>query len=477
MKKIFTILSVAVFCALNLQAQSSLNVIKTDGSSYVIPLEEFDRAVFDDSEPTLPEVVLDTINIHDTTVVEVHDTLVYPEYKQLFFYNGTTDYLPMTQIDTHIWKLNYEFPATMLRWRIVDSKESEQTPWGGNKNPMQKGSWTFMFTNEEGLHSIVFNDMTGKYDLSLVEKNIVEIHDTITSVKTDTITLVKRDTVKIDAQKVEPLVFKNDKGEICYRVSFEDSDQLMELTGSLSTGEEPKKWSDLIDSEQYGGTLLYGSDGNGTDGSYTFVDQMSGLMSGFQGEFTGADLTYGNAFWSGGLAVSNYYNSSAENGGYTTQLEVYSETENGGANGSSNFLMSFGYNDVEQTAVSYDSRPYIGNMYGDFTIQSLYVNNSTYLLHSVGYGDQFNSSATEETQVMFVLEGYKDVDEEQSAGSVVFYLVKDGVPVTEWTKVDCSALGKCDHFRINITASEDQSGPYGLNVPAFVAIDDIVISK
>lgn len=322
-----------------------------------------------------------------------------------------------------------------------------------------------------------------KKDTVTVEvEKLVTVHDTIDKIVDkiveihDTINIKVTDTIKIEST-IDPLVFRNDKGDLCYRVSFEDDDQLMDLTGSLTTGDEPLKWSDLIDDPQYGGLLLYGEDGMGGNCTYTFIDQFSGLMSGFQGEFTGADLSWGNAYWSGGLALSNYYNSSIEDGGYLTQLEVYSESDHGGANGSDNFLMSYGYNDVVQTAVSYDSRPYIGNMYGEFSIESLYVNNSTYLLHSVGFGDQFNTAADENTQVMFVLEGYRDAEEEESAGSVVFYLVKDGVPVTEWTKVDCSALGKCDHFRVNITASEDQSGEYGLNVPAYVAIDDIVISR
>lgn len=423
-------------------AQTSLNVQKKDGSNYVISLDEFEKASFDDSEPTQPEVIVQEVEVEKIVEVIKKDTITVEVEK-------TVEVIKKDTVTVEVEKL-----VEVVKNDTVEVERLVEV--------IKKDTVTIEVEVEvEKL--VTVHDTIDK----IVDK-IVEIHDTINIKVTD--------TIKIEST-IDPLVFRNDKGDLCYRVSFEDDDQLMDLTGSLTTGDEPLKWSDLIDDQQYGGTLLYGEDGMGGNCTYTFIDQFSGLMSGFQGEFTGADLSWGNAYWSGGLVLSNYYNSEIEDGGYNTQLEVYSESGNGGANGSSNFLMSYGYNDVVQTAVSYDSRPYIGNMYGDFTIESLYVNNSTYLLHSVGFGDQFNTAADENTQVMFVLEGYRDAEEEESAGSVVFYLVKDGVPVTTWSKVDCSALGKCDHYRINITASEDQSGSNGLNTPAYVAIDDIVISR
>ncbi|MCQ2230841.1 MAG: DUF4465 domain-containing protein [Paludibacteraceae bacterium] len=422
-------------------AQTSLNVQKKDGSNYVISLDEFEKASFDDSEPTQPEVIVQEVEVEKIVEVIKKDTITVEVEK-------TVEVIKKDTVTVEVEKtveVVKKDTVTVEVEKIVEVVKKDTVTVEVEK-------------------LVTVHDTIDK----IVDK-IVEIHDTINIKVTD--------TIKIEST-IDPLVFRNDKGDLCYRVSFEDDDLIaLPLTGSLTTGDEPLKWSDLIDDPQYGGMLLYGEDGYGTNCTYTFIDQFSGLMSGFQGEFTGADLSWGNAYWSGGLALSNYYNSSIEDGGYLTQLEVYSESDHGGANGSDNFLMSYGYNDVVQTAVSYDSRPYIGNMYGDFTIESLYVNNSTYLLHSVGFGDQFNTAADEETQVMFVLEGYRDAEEEESAGSVVFYLVKDGVPVTTWSKVDCSALGKCDHYRINITASEDQSGEYGLNVPAYVAIDDIVISR
>lgn len=422
-------------------AQTSLNVQKKDGSNYVISLDEFEKASFDDSEPTQPEVIVQEVEVEKIVEVIKKDTITVEVEK-------TVEVIKKDTVTVEVEKtveVVKKDTVTVEVEKIVEVVKKDTVTVEVEK-------------------LVTVHDTIDK----IVDK-IVEIHDTINIKVTD--------TIKIEST-IDPLVFRNDKGDLCYRVSFEDDDLIaLPLTGSLTTGDEPLKWSDLIDDQQYGGTLLYGEDGMGGNCTYTFIDQFSGLMSGFQGEFTGADLSWGNAYWSGGLALSNYYNSSIEDGGYLTQLEVYSESDHGGANGSDNFLMSYGYNDVVQTAVSYDSRPYIGNMYGDFTIESLYVNNSTYLLHSVGFGDQFNTAADENTQVMFVLEGYRDAEEAESAGSVVFYLVKDGVAVTSWSKVDCSALGKCDHFRINITASEDQSGPNGLNVPAYVAIDDIVISR
>lgn len=451
MKRVIYTIIASLFVA-GATAQTSLNVEKKDGSHYVISLDDFEKASFDDSNPTQPEVIIQEVEVEKIVEVIKKDTVEIEK---------TVEVIKKDTVKVEVEKL-----VEVIKKDTVEiEKTVEVIKRDTVKVEVEKLVEVIKKDTVEIEKLVTVHDTIDK----LVDK-IVEIHDTINVTVTD--------TVKVENSSINPLVFRNAKGELCYRVSFEDDDLIaLPLTGSLTTGEEPTKWSDLIDDPQYGGSLLYGTDGMGGDCTYTFIDQFSGLMAGHQAEFTGADITYGNAYWSGGLAVSNYYNSSIEEGGYTTQLEVYSTTENGGANGSENFLMSYGYNDVEQTAVSYDSRPYIGNMYGDFTIESLYVNNSTYLLHSVGYGDGFNSAANEETQVMFVLEGYRDAAEEDPAGTVVFYLVKDGVPVTTWSKVDCSALGKCDHFRINITASEDQSGPYGLNVPAYVAIDDIVVSR
>jgi hypothetical protein len=55
------------------------------------------------------------------------------------------------------------------------------------------------------------------------------------------------------------------------------------------------------------------------------------------------------------------------------------------------------------------------------------------------------------------------------------YLCKDGKCITTWEKFDLSSLGAVARIEFNIGASEDQSGSYGLNCPAYFAYDDVAV--
>ena len=232
---------------------------------------------------------------------------------------------------------------------------------------------------------------------------------------------------------------------------------------------EGEKWSSLIDSPQYGGPLLYG-DGYGfytEDEAYSWYDEGNTFLK------STINYAYGSwCYWSGGVAVSNYYNEIAD-GSFTNQLSVnYNKEGNHGHNNSANFVSCFGYYDGSD--YSTDSRAVIS--FGDGVarvIDHLYVINTAYFLNAMVNGSGFSPAATEDTYVDLVAEGF-DANGE-STGTTKIRLQNGTTSITEWTKFDLSSLGAIVTLKLNYEASTDQISDYGLSSPSYVAIDDIAV--
>ena len=60
-------------------------------------------------------------------------------------------------------------------------------------------------------------------------------------------------------------------------------------------------------------------------------------------------------------------------------------------------------------------------------------------------------------------------------GTVKLPLIQGTKAITEWTRFDLSCLGKILTLKFDFEVSEDQQGIYGVNVPAYFAIDDIAV--
>ena len=92
-------------------------------------------------------------------------------------------------------------------------------------------------------------------------------------------------------------------------LTFEDAD----YRGSGNVVGE-MNWSSLIDNPEYNGSLLYG------DGASTYMWYDEGntelVWDGFE------DSGMGQAFWSGGSAISNYYAEEFSQADYTRQLSI-----------------------------------------------------------------------------------------------------------------------------------------------------------
>ena len=120
-------------------------------------------------------------------------------------------------------------------------------------------------------------------------------------------------------------------------LTFEDADAKFPAYTLEYCAKTITNWSDLIDSKQYGGPMLYGESGYGMDEPYTWWDkgntELKHTMPSGYGMY---------CYWSGGHAISNYAGTDLSQGDFSHQLMVYGAS---GHNGSANFAVHFGYMD------------------------------------------------------------------------------------------------------------------------------------
>ncbi|MBQ8552877.1 MAG: DUF4465 domain-containing protein [Alistipes sp.] len=243
------------------------------------------------------------------------------------------------------------------------------------------------------------------------------------------------------------------------RVSVDLSEvELYELRTLTFEGEP---WTALIPDSEYGnGNGQYDWDDEGNT-ALSFTRNPNALFPGY-----------------GGHAISKYVGSDWEtDGNYSHDLQAYNVT--GGANGSENFCVHFGYLDDSGYGMMNEL---VGIEFGDnkaHVIESMYVTNTTYVynqLQAAGFGSTYVLS--DESTFKIVAYGYDDVDAEDDeyVSSSEFYLLNTGKNfVTNWTKWNLSGLGKVAAVRFNLVGSDDMVGDYGLAVPGYFAYDDVTV--
>ena len=245
-------------------------------------------------------------------------------------------------------------------------------------------------------------------------------------------------------------------------LTFEDSDAKF-TTYELYGGASINKWSDLVDDSQYGGSLTYTDYSSDT---YWWYDEGN----------TELFHSFTTPYWGGGHVISNYVIEDYETlpDGHYGWYELQMSNPIGGHNGSKNFAVHNGYSDF------YNSQLYDASLQGfefadgkERVVECMYVTNINYVLNSLTFGDGFNSAATENSWLKIVAYGYNANDE--LVGTSEFTLCNGRNLVTTWEKWDLSSLGKVAKITFNFSASDDQSGTFGLNCPAYFAYDDVTV--
>ena len=201
----------------------------------------------------------------------------------------------------------------------------------------------------------------------------------------------------------------------------------------------------LIDNPQYGGPKLYPQDPEAP--LYTWTDEITTLSS------TLTDAWGDKQYWGGGIAISNYIDANLANGDSDHQLAVTT------SNGSSNFAV------VNGTSYMTLKTPKV--------IKSMEIMNTTYALNVIKNGNAYAQALTEPgTYFEVQVTGYKA---KQQTATLKFDLARDGVAVEAWNTVDMTSLNEVDSVVFEFFGSD--SGDYGLNTPAYFALDNVVIKQ
>lgn len=245
-------------------------------------------------------------------------------------------------------------------------------------------------------------------------------------------------------------------------LTFEDADVKFTSYAIPGCGYPVETWSDLIDDPQYGGQLLY------NDYSYTGYEWHDAgnteLASG---------IIDGGVYWNGGHAISNYYMEDFSSASYETQLAISTGTAEGaGHDGSKNFCVQNGYVDDKSWKTVIPYFYFADNV--ERVVDHMYVTNTSYVYNSLANGDGFSTPAGDDTWYKIVATGY---DVEGNVTATTEFMLCDGKDkiVNEWTKFDLSCLGKVAKITFNLVGSDDLSGDYGLNCPAYFAYDDVAV--
>ena len=253
-------------------------------------------------------------------------------------------------------------------------------------------------------------------------------------------------------------------------LTFEDADY---KGGTNFAGKSD--WSSLIDSPQYGGSMLYPNGSGTTDDSkaYTWYDAGNTEL-----KHTMPKSWDNYCYWGGGHAVSNYASGDfVKNGDFDHQLTVYKAgaegdvRTGGGHNGSNNFAVHFGYKDKSGYT---DSQILPSFAFGDGmarVIDHMYVNNICYALNCYLNGNGLTAKIGDDDWVKLIATGY---DGEAKTGEASIYLCNGPKNIiTDWTKFDLSGLGAVTKVEFNITGSSDNG--YGFSQPAYFAYDDVAV--
>lgn len=203
-------------------------------------------------------------------------------------------------------------------------------------------------------------------------------------------------------------------------------------------------------------------------------------------------------FYNGGLALSNYHDMTEAT--YLNQLSVYSNYSPSGdnfvvANGSSAVTNpgNAKYSDYEGCAHVYltDASGYsvknniLSGEDEEGFFKSLYINNTTYTYLTMKEGNDYCAPLNEKNEGWFKVQfiAFEDDDANQKpVGYTEMYLANfkkdqaDGYIgiIDEWTKVDLSMLPEASILVINFVGSD--MGDYGLNTPAYCALDSFEIA-
>ncbi len=190
------------------------------------------------------------------------------------------------------------------------------------------------------------------------------------------------------------------------------------------------------------------------------------------GSWSSRGVTFGTNQWGPGWSYSNVNNTTTAD--YTNQFAAYPGTD---VSGNGNYVIGTGFS---------PNAAYF-NLSANLQAKSIAVANSTYAALSMLNGDGFakphgGDTGSDPDYFRVTFTGFEQADVGgASTGSVEFYLSDfrfsdDSLDyiVEDWQTVDLTGLG--DARSIGITLDGNDVGEWGLNTPAYVAIDNLAVT-
>lgn len=266
-------------------------------------------------------------------------------------------------------------------------------------------------------------------------------------------------------------------------------------------------------STTYGPNLYYGAEDQVTTGyMMQLCNDTYAQFSINYGSTYDVENPYGYTFFAGGMALSKYHD--LENGTYTNQLSAYTPKTLSG-----NFVVANGnasdafyqplpdpnfntYSDYAKCGKIYitDPKGFSAPSQGDASttltgnckkayFESVEIANTTYPYLVMKNGNGFTEGSDLESQKGWFKVQFIAFNDYEPTSKPVKYveaylanfdstLEKEagfcGKIIDEWTKIDISSLPETSILVVNFVGSD--VGEYGLNTPAYCALDNIVIS-
>jgi hypothetical protein len=194
--------------------------------------------------------------------------------------------------------------------------------------------------------------------------------------------------------------------------------------------------------------------------------------------YTAAGVTHSNGYSSGyweGFALSNRTDKTTP--GWGNQYSAFAGTGAGaGAGGSAQYAVGFVGGFLTTTRLEFPGSTSMAGMGAAFT-------NTTYTALSMKNGDAFTkkfggTNGTDPDFLLLTITGYLNT---VATGAINFYLADfRGGPasdtiVADWTQVDFTPLGTVTELRFTMSSSDN--GGFGMNTPAYFAMDNLVVPE
>ena len=198
---------------------------------------------------------------------------------------------------------------------------------------------------------------------------------------------------------------------------------------------------------------------NGSDGS-------GGFSSGGAFFNNSYDSDYGS--WSGwSYSNVNYSNTSFEPDPIGNPWYQFAAVTGTGVGGNAIYAVGYGNSGMLSDGVL----PTIAIPNG-MQVQSAMFTNTTYAAASMLNGDQFAKQFGPSDWFLLTISGLNSSG--SSVGSVNYYLASSGTITTKWQTVNLSSLSLATSLEFDLHSSD--TGLYGMNTPAYFAMDDLVLS-